>query len=208
MCGIVGILNQSDEQIVMKMVQSVAHRGPDGLDSLITQYGSLGASRLAIMGNPNASAIFYDAETNVEVMLNGEIYNIEALRQDLAADGCVFHTDLESEVISKLYKREGLDFATQLKGMFAIAILDGDQLVLARDRFGIKPLYYAKIGQRVLFGSEIKAILAHPEFKAKLYLPALEETNVFGYIHSLDRTFFDGITQVEPGTVVAFCEDK
>jgi asparagine synthase (glutamine-hydrolysing) len=208
MCGIVGILNQSDEQIVMNMAQNVAHRGPDGLNSSTTANGSLGASRLAILGDPHASAIFRDAETNVAVMLNGEIYNIEALRQDLAATGCVFHTELESAVIAGLYKRDGLDFAAQLKGMFAIAILDGNQLILARDRFGIKPLYYARMGQRVLFGSEIKAILAHPEFKAKLYLPAVEETNVFGYIYSPDRTFFDGITQVEPGTVVAFCEDK
>ena len=208
MCGIVGILNQSDEQIVMKMAQSVAHRGPDGINWLTISSSSLGASRLAIKGDPHASAIFCDAETNVAVMLNGEIYNIEALRADLAKAGCKFHTDLESEVISELYKRDGLDFATQLKGMFAIAILDGNQLILARDRFGIKPLYYAKIGQRVLFGSEIKAILAHPEFKAKLYFPAVEETNVFGYIYSPDRTLFDGITQVEPGTAVAFCEDK
>ena len=208
MCGIVGILNQSDEQRVMKMAQSVAHRGPDGLNSLTTENGSLGASRLAILGDPHASAIFCDAESNVVVMLNGEIYNIEALRQDLAAAGCVFHTELESEVISQLYRCRGLDFAVQLQGMFAIAILDGNQLILARDRFGIKPLYYAKIGQRVLFGSEIKAILVHPEFKAKLYLPAVEETNVFGYIYSPDRTLFDGITQVEPGTVVAFCEGK
>lgn len=208
MCGIVGILNQSDEQIVMKMAQSVAHRGPDGLNSLTTRHGSLGASRLAIVGNPNASAIFYDAETNRAVMLNGEIYNINALRQDLTAAGCIFHTELESEVIAELYKRDGLDFAAQLKGMFAIAILDGDRLVLARDRFGIKPMYYANIGRRVLFGSEIKAIIKHPEFEAKLYLPALEEISVFGYIYSLNKTLFEGITQVEPGTVVAFCEDK
>jgi len=208
MCGIVGILNQSNEQIVMKMTQNVAHRGPDGLNSLIAANGSLGASRLAILGDPHASAIFCDAVTNIAVMLNGEIYNIEALRQDLTAAGCVFHTELESEVIAELYKRDGLDFAAQLKDMFAIAILDGNRLILARDHFGIKPLYYAKIGQRVLFGSEIKAILAHPEFKAKLYLPAVEETNVFGYIYSPDRTLFEGITQVEPGTVVTFCEGK
>jgi asparagine synthase (glutamine-hydrolysing) len=208
MCGIAGIWKQSDEAIVAKMTQSVAHRGPDGVDWLTISSSSLGASRLAIKGDQNASAIFYDAESNVAVMLNGEIYNIEAIRADLAKTGCKFHTDLESEVISELYKREGLDFAAQLKGMFAIAILDGDQLVLARDRFGIKPLYYSRIGNRVLFGSEIKAILAHPEFKAKLYLPALEEISVFGYIYSLNKTLFEGITQVEPGTVVAFYEDK
>jgi len=208
MCGIVGILNQSDEQIVMKMAHSVAHRGPDGLDSLTTDNGSLGASRLTILGDPDASAIFYNAETNVAVMLNGEIYNIGTLRKDLATAGCEFHTDLESEVVLELYRCQGIDFATQLKGMFAIAILDNNRLVLARDRFGIKPLYYTSIGQKVLFGSEIKAILAHPEFVAKLYVPALEEINVFGYVYSLDKTLFEGIIQVEPGTVVVFSEDR
>ena len=208
MCGIAGILNQSDEHVVMKMAQSVAQRGPDGLDLLTMDNGSLGASRLAILGDPNASAIFYDAETNMAIMLNGEIYNIGALRKDLARAGGVFHTDLESEVVLELYRRQGLDFAKRLQGMFAIAILDGNQLILARDRFGIKPLYYADIGHRVLFGSEIKAILAHPEFTAKLYLPALEEINAFGYVYSLDKTLFDGIIQVEPGTVAVFSEGQ
>ena len=208
MCGIVGILNQSDKQIVMKMAQSVAHRGPDGIDWLTMSSSSLGASRLAIKGDPNASAIFYNAEPNIAVVLNGEIYNIEAIRADLAKAGCKFRTNLESEVISELYKREGLDFTAQLKGMFAIAILDGSQLVLARDRFGIKPMYYANIGRRVLFGSEIRSILKHPEFEAKLHLPALEEISVFGYIYSLNKTLFEGITQVEPGTAVVFSEGK
>lgn len=208
MCGIVGIWNQTDEEAVRKMAQSIAHRGPDGIDWMTIGSSSLGASRLAIKGDPNASAIFYDVESNIAVVLNGEIYNIEAIRADLVKAGCKFHTNLESEVISELYKREGLDFAAQLKGMFAIAILDGDQLVLARDRFGIKPMYYANIGRRVLFGSEIKAILRHPEFEAKLYLPALEEISVFGYIYSLNKTLFEGITQVEPGTVVVFSEGK
>lgn len=208
MCGIVGIWNQCDEKIVTKMAQSVAHRGPDGLDWLTTDNSSLGASRLAIMGDPNASAIYYDPENNIAVMLNGEIYNMEALRTDLKKAGCIFHTNLESEIVAKLYTRHGLKFARQLQGMFAIAILDGDRLVLARDRFGIKPLYYANMGEKVLFGSEIKAILAHPEFIPKLHVPALEEINVFGYVHSLDKTLFEGIIQVEPSSVVIFSKGR
>jgi len=207
MCGITGVWNQSDEAIVVEMAQSVAHRGPDGLDSLIIANSSLGASRLAIMGKPDASAIFYDTETKIAVLLNGEIYNLRELRAKSIVAGYMFHTDLESEVVAKLYTHYGIDFAERLKGMFAIAILDGNRLLLARDRFGVKPLYYASVGRKVVFGSEIKSILAHPEITAQLHIPALEEITVFGYIFSPDKTLFEGIVQVEPGTVVIFSED-
>ena len=207
MCGITGIWNQSDKELVAKMARSVAHRGPDGLDSLIIANSSLGASRLAIMGKPDASAIFYDTETKIAVLLNGEIYNLRELRAKLIATGYVFHTDLESEVVAKLYTHYGTDFAECLKGMFAIAILDGNRLLLARDRFGVKPLYYASVGRKVVFGSEIKSILTHPEITAQLHIPALEEITVFGYVFSPDKTLFEGIVQVEPGTIVTFSED-
>ncbi len=207
MCGIVGIWNQSDEAVVAKMARIVAHRGPDGLDWLTTGNNSLGASRLAIVGDPDASAIFYDPEAKITVLLNGEFYNVRELRAKLIAVGYVFHTDLESEVVAKLYAHYGPEFVKHLKGMFAIAILDGNRLVLTRDRFGIKPLYYTSVGQKVVFASEIKAILAHPEVTAQLHIPALEEITVFGYVFSPDRTLFEGIIQVEPGTIVTFSED-
>ncbi len=162
MCGITGIWNQSDEAMVAKMAQSVAHRGPDGLDWTIIDNSSLGASRLAIVGDQGASAIFIDPVTNIKVLLNGEIYNIGDLRQEMTGYDYNLKTNMETEVIAKLYGRYGPSFAEKLKGMFAIAILDHDRLVLVRDRFGIKPLYYSILGDRVLFGSEIKAILAHP----------------------------------------------
>ncbi len=206
MCGITGIWDQSDEAIVAEMARSVAHRGPDGLDFLTIANNSLGASRLAIAGDPDASAIFYDPETKIAILLNGEIYNLRELRAKLIATGYVFHTDLESEVVAKLYTHYGKDFAERLKGMFAIAILDGYRLMLTRDRFGVKPLYYASVGRKVVFGSEIKSILTHPEITAQLHIPALEEITVFGYVFSPDKTLFEGIVQVEPGTVITFSE--
>ncbi|GAI35370.1 unnamed protein product, partial [marine sediment metagenome] len=151
---------------------------------------------------------FYDPETKIAVLLNGEVYNIRELHAELATAGYMFHTDLESEVVAKLYVHQGLDFAKRLKGMFAIAILDGNRLVLTRDRFGIKPLYYASVGRKVVFGSEVKAILVHPEVTAQLHIPALEEITVFGYVFSSDKTLFEGIFQVEPGTIVTFSEGK
>jgi len=206
MCGIVGMWNQSDESIVADMARCVAHRGPDGLDWLIKGNSSLGASRLAIMGDPGASAIFYDSETKVTVLFNGEVYNIRELRAELTVAGHILNTDLESQVVAKLYDLHRSDFAKRLKGMFAIAILDGNRLVLTRDRFGIKPLYYASVGRKVIFGSEIKSILAHPEITTQLHIPALEEITIFGYIFTADKTLFEGIIQVEPGTVVTFSE--
>jgi len=204
MCGIVGIWNQTDEVIISKMAQSIAHRGPDGLDWKIIGNSSLGASRLTIVGNSGASAIFYDATTNTAVMLNGEIYNVKELRAELNKDGFTFDTDLETEVIAKLYIQYGTDFVNKLKGMYAIAITDDDNLVLARDRFGIKPLYYTKLDHRVIFGSEIKSVLAHPDISRHVHTPALEEIVVFGYIYSSNKTLFEGINQVEPGTIVVF----
>lgn len=208
MCGIVGIWNQADETTVETMARSVAHRGPDELDWMTTGNHSLGASRLSIVGDPTASAVFQDPETGVAVLLNGEIYNVGALRATLASCGSTFHTDLETEVIAKSYSRHGIDFVKHLQGMFAVAILDGDQMVLARDRFGIKPLYYTRLGKRVLFGSEIKALLAHPECHAGLDETALEETVVFGYVYSPGRTLFEGIVPVDPGTVIRFTGDQ
>ncbi len=207
MCGIVGIWNQSDDAVVAEMAQSVAHRGPDGLDWMTTDSNSLGASRLAIVGDPGASAIFHDPKVNTTVLLNGEIYNVKDLRSELLSAGYTFHTNLESEVVAKLYAHYGLDFVAHLKGMFAIAILDDKRLMLVRDRFGIKPLYYTSVGRKVIFGSEIKSILVHPEVTAQLHIPALEEVTVFGYVFSTNKTLFEGIIQVEPGTIVVFSED-
>ena len=142
MCGITGIWNEVDEATVATMTRSVAHRGPDGLLWATRGNSSYGGSRLAIVGDPTAPAFFYDAEADSVVLLNGEIYNVQSLRTQLAANGARFDTDLEAEVVAKLYAMHGLNFAKFLKGMFAIAVLDSHRLVLARDRFGIKPLLY------------------------------------------------------------------
>ena len=158
MCGIVGIWNQADCETIAEMARSVSHRGPDGLDWTIVGNNSFGASRLAIKGDPHASAIFRDTDNDIVIMLNGEIYNIASIRSELISQGYLFQTDLETEVICQLYKRDGLDFVNELQGMFAIAISDIDHLILIRDHFGIKPLYYTRSSGRILFGSEIKAI--------------------------------------------------
>jgi len=208
MCGLVGIWNQQDAEAVAKMVQCVASRGPDGIDWVVSDNNSLGASRLAIVGEPDASAIFCDPVNGIYVLLNGEIYNADDLRNQLTAQGIVFHSGLESEVIAKLYQVHGLDFAKLLKGMFAIAIVERDRLALARDKFGIKPMYYIELGERVVFSSEIKALLEHPDVSAQLDISSLQESMVFGYVYSEDKTLFEGIRQIEPGTVAEFTADN
>lgn len=204
MCGIVGIWNQQDAATVARMARSVASRGPDGLDWTVRDNCSLGASRLAIVGNPTAPTIFTDAQTGVTVLLNGEIYNANDLRAQLTSRDIVFHSDLEAECIAKLYQLHGLTFVDMLKGMFAIAIVDKNRLILARDRFGIKPMYYVDQGVKVVFGSEIKALLEHPDVSAQLDVSALQESMVFGYVYSPGKTLFEGIMQIEPGTVAEF----
>ncbi len=208
MCGIAGIWNQADEGIMRAMVQAVAHRGPDGLAWSASGRHSVGAARLAIVGDPTAPAVFRDPITGLIALLNGEIYNYHSLRMELHRQGDFFRTDLEAEVICRLYARYGAGFASRLKGMFAIAILDGDRLVLARDRFGIKPLYYVQQGGKVAFGSEIKALLACPGITPQLNLAALAQIAVFGYICSPTYTLFLGIRQVQPGSVLVFDVDK
>jgi asparagine synthase (glutamine-hydrolysing) len=171
---------------------------------MIRDNNSLGASRLAMVGDPEASPVFFDPSIGVSVLLNGEIYNAKDLRTDLASRGIAFRSDLESEVVAKLYNLHGLAFAKLLKGMFAIAIVDKNRLILARDKFGIKPMYYADQGDRVIFASEIKAVLEHPALSPRLDKSALQESMVFGYVYSPDKTLFEGIRQVEPGTVLEF----
>lgn len=204
MCGITGIFNQADNSIISTMARAVAYRGPDRLDYVTLGKHSLGVSRLNITGDPQASGIFCDEDACLACMLNGEIYNVNSLRKELQHAGYTLQTDLETEVLLALYRRWGVDFAAKLKGMYAIAIINEDRLILVRDKFGIKPLYYTELEQRILFGSEIKTILAHPEFRLEINELALEDITVFGYIHTLDATPFEAIQQVPPGSVIEF----
>ncbi len=204
MCGIAGIWNGSDEDLIAAMTQAVAHRGPDKLDYFNSSEFSVGAARLTICGTPDAPAIFHDTETHITTILNGEIYNVASLRKELAEQGYQLSSDLESEAVGKLYQHYGVDFAIHLKGMFAVAILDDCRLVLARDKLGIKSMDFIRLGDQVIFGSEIKAILKHPGISASINVRAIEEILVFGYVHSSNMTPFEGINQVEPGTVIDF----
>lgn len=185
------------------MVTAARHRGPDTLETWTNNRHGVAGCRLSIFGDKGAPMLYRDPVTGLIVLLNGEIYNYHDLWKELSREGYWPSTDLEAELIARLYSVHGKDFPFHLKGMFAIAILDDSKLVLVRDRFGIKPLYYYQIGKTTLVCSEIKGLLAHPKVSPVLNTAALEETYVFGYVLSQEETFFQGIRQVLPGSVVS-----
>lgn len=202
MCTIITTFNENQPQYLRAMAEASQHRGPDSLEVWHNERHGAAACRLTIFGNPHAPMIYHDPYSGRTVLFNGEIYNYADLWNQLNKTGVTAHTDLEAELIARLFDLYGEAFAEKLQGMFAIVILDDSSLVLARDRFGIKPLYYMHLGKRILVSSEIKGILAHPEVTTVLDLSALRETRVFGYVISMDRTFFKNIRQVEPGHVI------
>lgn len=207
MCSIVVTFNESNSGTLANMADAVKHRGPDTMEVWPTGSHGIAACRLAIFGSPDATMTYLDPASGAVVLLNGEIYNYEELWDQLSSSGERRTSDLETELIARLYRIHGIDFARHLKGMFAIVILTHDKLVLARDRFGIKPLYYKRLGRKVVVCSEIKGILRHPEVTAALDHTALEETRVFGYVVDQELTFFRGIRQVRPGSTIAFSDD-
>jgi len=204
MCGICGIYNEKNLPLVTSMLESIRHRGPDSFSTILFKNHSLGECGLNIVSTKEDQLPYIDRESQIALLFNGEIYNYLELKQNLTADGFVFTSESDSEVIIPLYKKYKHDFVHHLKGMFAIVLVDGDKIILARDRYGIKPLYYYQSGKKLVFGSEIKSLLQHPEVPAELDRESLEELIVFGYIFSEDKTMLKKIRQVSPGSLIIF----
>ncbi len=165
MCGIAGFVGSPNSTILKAMVTSLTHRGPDDAGYYEGGGVSLGMRRLAIIDVETGQQPAFSADGSIVVVFNGEIYNAPALRRELEQKGYTFRSDhSDTEVIAPLYQEHGVDFVHRLNGMFAIAIWDTKrkQLHLYRDQAGIKPLYFAKTSEGLVFGSEIKALLAHP----------------------------------------------
>src|SRR5436309_11303938 len=165
MCGITGFMGPRDRRVLEAMTESLWHRGPDSVGYWEDPRVSLGVRRLAIIDVRTGEQPVFNEDGAVAVIFNGEIYNHVELRERLQRSGHRFSTDhSDTEVIVHLYEDRGLDFLHELNGMFAIALWDARRrrLVLARDRLGIKPLYFARVPGGVAFGSEPKALLEHP----------------------------------------------
>jgi len=204
MCGICGTYNERNERLVTAMLSSIRHRGPDSFTTILFENHSLGECGLNIVSTKNDTLPLIDRENNIALLFNGEIYNYREIRKELLGEGYQFKSDTDSEVIIPLYLKHGPDFVKHLKGMYAIVIVKKDEILLARDRFGIKPLYYYRFGEKLVFGSEMKALLHHPDVPAKVDVDALKELTVFGYVFSEERTPLEAVCQVAPGTIVRF----
>lgn len=208
MCGIAGIVNFEGEPVspavLQVMTDAIAHRGPDGEGFYMDGGVGLGHRRLAILDlSPAGRQPMMTQDGRLVISYNGEIYNFQVLRQELEALGYIFHSKTDTEVLLNAYDAWGEKALTRLNGMFAFALWDRakQELLLARDRYGVKPLYYTYQGKTLLFGSEIKAILAHPLYQTRLDLEALMEYFTFQNFFS-QKTLFQDIVMLPPATLM------
>ena len=212
MCGFCGFTGetQDNKKIISDMTNKIIHRGPDGEGFHLDNNISLGFRRLSFVDLYNGSQPIYNENKSIVIVFNGEIYNYISLRDKLLKKGHSFYTNSDTEVLVHLYEQYGTNMFKYLRGMFAFVIYDyNKELVFgARDFFGIKPLYYSIINkdQDLIFGSEIKSFLAHPDFKKELNIIALENYLTFQY-SVLDETFFKGVYKLSPGHYFIF-KDK
>ncbi len=205
MCGIFGFADLSrklpaeTDALLNGMADSLRHRGPDGRGFHRARHAALGMTRLGIMDPEGEGESVRNEDGSVWVVHNGEIYNAAELRARLEKKGHVFRTGGDSEVIPHLYEEEGEGFAASLRGMFAVALWDEKKrrLLLIRDRFGEKPLFYSRIGSRLVFASEMKAILVHPGVDRSLDPAALD--HYFAHMCTLNgETIYRGVHKLPP----------
>ncbi|HMN12665.1 MAG TPA: asparagine synthase (glutamine-hydrolyzing) [Bellilinea sp.] len=206
MCGLAGVLdlsgNPASPIILKRMTDAIAHRGPDGEGHYIDGPLGLGHRRLAIIDLSAAGHQPMATEDGRFVIAyNGEVYNFNELRVELEAVGHRFHSRTDSEVVLKALAQWGEKALSRFNGMFALALWDKQkkELLLARDRYGIKPLYYAQVGEKFLFGSEIKAILADPAYRTEMDREGLLEYLTFQNFFT-DRTLFKGVRLLPQGS--------
>jgi asparagine synthase (glutamine-hydrolysing) len=208
MCGIAGILyrdrGRTVEQAVLKsMADTIAHRGPDAEGFYIEPAVGLAHRRLSIIDLAGGQQPLGNEDGSVQVVFNGEIYNYRELREGLLARGHTLRTSSDTEVLVHLYEECGPRLVEKLRGMFAFALWDGREkrLMLARDRLGIKPLYVYRDGEQLLFGSELKAILAHPQVERRVDAEALEDYLALGCVPG-GRSIFKRIQKLPAAHVL------
>ena len=214
MCGIAGIFHPSavhqTEQLLLKsMISRIEHRGPDGCGYYSDADIGLAHARLSIIDIIGGTQPIHNENKTVWVVFNGEIFNYVELREELELKGHQFYTKTDTEVIVHLYEEYGEGFVSYLNGQFAIALWDktSKTLMLTRDRIGITPLFFTKENERLIFGSEIKAILPALTHTPSLNLRALDQLFTFWSPVS-PHTLFSGIEEVSPGEIIVLQNDK
>jgi asparagine synthase (glutamine-hydrolysing) len=210
MCGICGFTGYSDEVVLRRMTNSIFHRGPDEDGFYSDGKMNLGIRRLSIIDVDTGHQPIHNEDKSIWTIFNGEIYNCQKLRKDLEERGHQFYTDhSDTEVIVHLYEEYSDKFLDKINGMFAIALWNKreEKLLLIRDRMGVKPLFYALISDCLIFGSEIKAILEHPDYHREINYEGLYHYFTFKNIPS-PLTAFQGIQTLSPGELLTFTKGK
>ncbi|MFH1061639.1 MAG: asparagine synthase (glutamine-hydrolyzing) [Candidatus Omnitrophota bacterium] len=214
MCGIFGKYNYLSSKplsrdLLERMSYSLMHRGPDDVGIFLEAEIGFGARRLNITGGPKGVQPIFNEERNIAIVFNGEIYNYKELKHVLSAKKHNFKTETDTEVIVHLYEEFGIDCLNKLNGMFSFAIWDKNKksLFLARDRIGIKPLFYSIDVEGLIFASEIKAILLDPNYKKEIDIDALSDFLAHSYVRA-PRTMFNNIKLLEPGQYILCSKEK
>lgn len=202
MCGFTGIISKKEynDDSIRSMLDSIRHRGPDNLSFYENENLHLGFARLQIIDlDPRSNQPMIDEETGAVIVFNGEVYNYKELRQDLQGNGVKFKTTSDTEVILKGYLKYGKSILSKLRGMFAFAIFHKNKVFMARDHFGIKPLYYGFNDKgEFIFGSELKALISN-----KFFSPRLNNNSLFSYLELQhvcgEDTMIDGVKRLKNG---------
>ena len=210
MCGIAGVVythsqRPVDGDLLRRMTDRLAHRGPDGQGAHVAPGVGLGIRRLSIIDLETGDQPLANEDGTVVVVCNGEIYNFVELRAELERRGHHFQTRSDVEVIPHLYEEHGVDFVGRLRGMFGLALWDARRrrLLLARDRLGIKPLLYSVNREGIWWASELKALLASRDVERSMDLQALHDVFTLGFVMA-PRTLFGAIRQLLPGHCLVY----
>lgn len=201
MCGIVGLVTKKEKENTIRLMNDrIKHRGPDGAGYFIDGDVALGHRRLSIIDLSTGDQPMFNEDGSVVTVYNGEIYNYQELKEELVALGHNFKTKSDTEVLVHGYEEWHTDLPKHLRGMFAFAIYDKNknEVFLARDNFGIKPLYFAKMNDTFMFASEIKAFLDVPDFEKVFNESILEAYLEFSFVPT-NETFFKGVHRLDAG---------
>lgn len=203
MCGFAGFVGKVEnrEEILVNMMNTIIHRGPDSEGKYVDEDAALGFRRLSIIDlSEVGDQPLYNEDRSLVLVFNGEIYNYQDLRKELIEAGHVFQSNTDSETLIHGFEEWGEELVNRLRGMYAFAIWDINRkrLFVARDMFGIKPLYYAQMNDTLLFGSEIKSFLEHPKFDKVFNEDALGNYLSFQFVPT-NETFFKGVFCLQPG---------
>lgn len=215
MCGLVGIFHQSgpvpiDRKLLSEMNDTLIHRGPDGGDIFVDPGIGLGHRRLSIIDLSSGDQPMSNQDSSITVVFNGEIYNFPELRSELQDLGYIFRTHSDTEVIIHGWDAWGPKCLQRLRGMFAIALWErkSEKLYLCRDRLGKKPLYYSLLPDgQVVFGSELKALMKHPETPRKLEPTAIEDFFAYGYIPD-PKTIYQDVYKLPPAHILTLSRQE